>query len=738
MKNLSRIGRYLGVLAIIALCSLGQYANFFQNYHNPPSTILDETILGMTEFENKFYDYKVKHHLDSDYVDPNVVWGDMSDRTLQSVGRWPWSRAVWEKMIDRFNHFGAKVIALDAMFPEPEKACNAKSPDIGFARSIQDFQAEEGKKVIIGYEGTYYKDESNKDQLYTELPEILYNYMIDYSQAKEDVGFEEHFVSKGTFPIPQLLEVEPGVAYIMSDQDSDGVFRNYNLVQNFHEFYVPSMALMAYQEFTGKKTKLTVDGNGDGILEVNGHVLNLNNKGQTKVRFRGSQAHFKHVDLADVYFAKDDDNKMKEIINGKLIVVGSSATGAHDLRNTPIDPLLPGVFFHINMTSQLINNYFFKELGINMKVSILIFLGAILLLLAGEFFNNALLDLSLTITIMVVIFLSDKHYFFPKGYDIRLFYTFAVVGMIYIWNTFINFYISNKEKKQIKGAFSRYLAPSIVNDMLEHPEKLRVGGEKRNITVFFSDVRDFTSISEQLSANDLAMVINRYMGEMTDILFEYKGTLDKYIGDAIVGFWNAPLDIADHPQLAVEASIAMIEALPAINKEFEEQGFPEFKIGIGLNTGDCNVGNMGSDAIFAYTALGDAMNLGARLEGLCKFYGSMITISEYTYALIDHEKITCRKLDKVRVKGKLEPVEIYEVLHSTHNFMIDKEAYDNFQIAYGRFHAKNFQGALNIFTSLSEKYPEDKASIRFKGMCEDFIETPPEENWDGVYTFNEK
>ncbi len=733
MNFLSNFTRIIGIVVIILICSFGQYANFFQYLHRQDGTFINELINEMTYFDNKYYDFKSHYHLDSKYQDPNVVWGNMSDTSLQKIGRWPWSRTKWDILINKFKNFGAKVVALDAMFPEPEVACNANSPDDGFSEAIKNFQSVPGNKVIIGYEGTSYETKES----YPELPEILYNYMIDASQAK-DIGFTKYFASKGTFPIEKLLEADPGVAFIMSRQDNDGVFRKYSLILNFHDFYMPSMALLAFQEFTGKKPKLSIDENGEGTLEIDGHELNLNNSGQAKVRFRGDQRNFQNIDLADVYFAKDDDQEIKNKLNGKLVIVGSSATGAHDLRNTPIDPLLPGVFFHINMVSQLINNYFFVKHEDNIKASLIIFVVAIIVLLLTEFLRNALIDLFITGAIIGIIYYIDSTHFFPNGYDLKVVFTYFAIAGVYIWNTFINFYISSKEKKQIKGAFSRYLAPSIVNDMLEHPEKLRVGGEKREITCFFSDVRDFTSISEILSANDLAKVINRYMGEMTNILFEYKGTLDKYIGDAIVGFWNAPLDIDMHPQLAVEASIKMIESLPAINQEFKEAGFPEFKIGIGLNTGECNVGNMGSDAIFAYTALGDAMNLGARLEGLCKFYGSMITISEYTYERLDHDKIKCRKLDKVRVKGKLEPVEIYEVLHSTHDFMTDTEAYDKFQESYQLFHKKEFQMAHDIFSSLSEKYPEDKASERFKKMCQDFLDNPPDENWDGVYTFKEK
>ena len=229
--------------------------------------------------------------------------------------------------------------------------------------------------------------------------------------------------------------------------------------------------------------------------------------------------------------------------------------------------------------------------------------------------------------------------------------------------------------------------------MLKDPEKLKVGGAKMDITCLFSDVRDFTSISEGLSATELSHSLNMYMGRMTDIVFDTKGTLDKYIGDAIVAFWGAPLEIGNHAQFAVEGAIQMMEALPAINEEFKKLNRPEFKVGIGLNSGECSVGNMGSDRIFSYTALGDNMNLGARLESLCKHYGAQILISEYTLARIDTTKIKYRPIDKVIVKGKTTPVQIYEVLHAYHYLTKDPEAFSFYMTAYSLFMKKQFQEA---------------------------------------------
>jgi adenylate cyclase len=225
---------------------------------------------------------------------------------------------------------------------------------------------------------------------------------------------------------------------------------------------------------------------------------------------------------------------------------------------------------------------------------------------------------------------------------------------------------------------------------------------------------------------------------MTRIILNNKGVVDKYIGDAIVAFWGAPIAIGDHVNKAVDGAVKMLEALPAINDEFKSQGLPEFKIGLGLNSGECSVGNMGSDTIFAYTALGDNMNLGARLESLCKYYGAQILVSEYTYKKMDKERFKARKIDNAVVKGKEEPVGVYEVLYSYHPFMIDENAYNNFIKAFELFIDKDFAGALKLFDDILSDHPEDKSSLRIKERCEHFIQNPPEANEHIITTMTTK
>jgi len=403
--------------------------------------------------------------------------------------------------------------------------------------------------------------------------------------------------------------------------------------------------------------------------------------------------------------------------------------------------MLPGVFFHMNMTKMLLDGRFFISESESTKYSWILLVAGTLIIIAVMLLGHAILDF-LTVNIIIAIFLIlDIYYFIPHGYNLRLFFCLFSVVICYSWSTFLHFYQSNKEKAKIKGTFSRYLAPSIVNDLLKNPEKVKLGGEKKNITVFFSDVRDFTSISEKLTPEQLSNVINRYMTMMTDTLFEHNGTLDKYIGDAMVAYWGAPVDLENHPYWAIKGAIAMIERLPIINAEFKKEGFPEFRHGIGLNTGDCSVGNMGSNQIFSYTALGDSMNLGARLESLCKFYGVQLNISEFTKNAIPAElqkEFKFRTLDKVKVKGKENAVTIYEVIHPSHHLAQDQKALVDYEIAFANYLNKKFSDAVTILKSLHEKYPEDKTFKRMLEICDDFVQVAPPADWDGTYTHKSK
>jgi adenylate cyclase len=737
---ISKIIQYTGVCFIILFCAI---SIFFSLAQRDIENVDYQDIMSYTSFfEDRFYDLRMKLTQDETKVDDRIVLAAIDDDSITKIGRFPWSRGVWQEVIDKLQNYGAKVIAFDVFFSEPERVCNAKSPDIIMSEAIKRFQSVPGKSVIIPYSLTDYVQDG-----FEEFPDL----MIDFMMSTKQPGggqLKKKFIGKNVFPIGKITDVGASLGHIGVEEDLDGIFRHYPVVANISDFYFPSFSLIAYQLYTEDKpivkiqvNSLQVDINEEQSLLVKKGTLNLNFKGEAKVRWLGGRGHFPETTIYELLQAKPDDVKMTNLLKDKIVFIGSTAFAAHDLRHTPVDPMLPGIFFHMNMTHMLLEGKFFAPDQQSTIYSWIILLSGTLIIIIVMLFGHAIVDLFTINLIVVSFFILDAYYLLPRGYEIKLFFCLLSPIACYSWTTFLHFYLAQKEKKYIKGTFSRFVAPAIVDQMLDNPDKVKIGGEKKNITVFFSDVRDFTSISEKLTPEELSICLNQYMGIMTDLLFDNYGTLDKYIGDAIVAYWGAPLDVENHAYHAIKASLLMIDAIPEINERFREQGFPEFEHGIGLNTGDCSVGNMGSDKIFSYTALGDNMNLGARAEALCKFYGVQLNITEYTKDALDEElakEFTFRILDKVRVKGKELPVILWEVLHDAHDFKKDPQALEDYMEAFFAYQQMEFQRAVDLLAPLVEKYPNDKSCKRVTDTCLDFLENHPGDDWDGVYTHTTK
>lgn len=676
-------------------------------------------------FESKFYDYRSFNH-QKEGTSKDIVLIKIDDESLQKIGMWPIPRINWVTLLEHLKELDVKVVSFDVMFPEKSgQYINKKSVDELLEASIASFQKGGENFIILPYTVQNLKDNNS----YEEVPEDLFNMILD-SKVQDGFSLNENFVEKYTYPLKTLLTSSSDLAYISMDEDGDGVFRGYKFVSNIDSLYLPSLALRSLERYLSKTAEVRLN-SAESSLLIDNKTLELNKNGESKIRWLGSKNYYSEISLYDI-LDKEKYLLYKNLLQGKIAFIASTAKGAHDLRNSPIDSKLPGVYAHMNAVSMFLDSYFYKSQNESFIASVLLLFGSLILLFIFMSFKRATFDLLSVTGIISALYFIDSSYFIKNGYELGLFFIFFALITSYSWITFLNFREVSREKKVIKGAFSRYVAKSVMDEMLDHPEKLKIGGERKIITCLFSDVRNFTSISEGLSATELAKILNIYMGKMTDIVFDTKGTLDKYIGDAIVAFWGAPIEDKNHAQNALDAAVLMLEEIPSINSLFKENNYPEFHIGIGLNSGECNVGNMGSDHIFSYTALGDNMNLGARLESLCKHYGAQILISEYTYNEIDKNKYKIRLIDNVVVKGKEQPVRVYEVLHSYHP-MNDEEKLLTFKEAYNHFINKNFIEAKEKFIGIL-KSNDDIPSKHLLKKCEEFIKTPPDDNIDHTIT----
>jgi len=343
--------------------------------------------------------------------------------------------------------------------------------------------------------------------------------------------------------------------------------------------------------------------------------------------------------------------------------------------------------------------------------------------------------LGLIISETAALFAVDQ-WLFHQGLVVTSIIPLLLLIVLFLSLTLVKYFTEERKKKEVKSTFSKYVSPAIVNEILSSPEKLELGGVKQSVTIFFSDVRGFTTISEKLDPQALSQLLNRYLTPMTEIIFKNKGTLDKYMGDAIMAFFGAPIKYSNHPEMACLTALESVEKLKELQAEFQKEGLPHIDIGIGLNTAAVSVGNMGSDIVRNYTVMGDGVNLASRLEGINKEYGTRIIMSEYTYQEVKN-LFTCREVDKVRVKGKREPVTIYELISRSNN-PCPLSNLELFSQGLGYYHQKDFKMALQKFQLFLELNPNDYLTKLYMQRTNDYISSPPPADWDGVHEMKTK
>ncbi len=740
---LNKFVRIFGIFIIITLSTISVFLSVTEREIAGLSN--NEWLSLPSFFEDQFFDYRVRKTL-SDEKDKNIVLVKIDDKSLKEIGRWPWTRKVWADVVDKLGNFGAKVVAFDVFFSEPENACSGISPDIILAESIKRFQSVEGRKVILPYslntQGT---------EFFKELPEQLYNFLIDTKQ-NEQLNLYPNLVSKTVWPVKELTEAEPLLGHIEAEADVDGVFRHIPIIANIDELYLPSYALLSYQAFSGKSPTFEFLNIGDSKLRVEDSILPVNFRGEVKVRWLGNEKNFSSLSIADLIKASPDDEKLSALLKDKLIFVASTSYGAHDLRNTPVDAMLPGVFMHMNVAHMLMEKHFYKPASDSTKISwgLLIALTAIMLLI--QLFHHAIVDLVTVVVLAGGAYIIDTYYLIPQGYEIRLFFCLFSVIACYMWTTFINFYHSNKDKAFLKDAFGNYISPELIDQMHQSKEPPKLGGDVGIRTAYFTDIQSFSTFSEKLTAPQLVELLNEYLTAMTDILLEEGGTLDKYEGDAIIAFFGAPMPLEDHATRACRVAVKMQKELLQLRKKWTSEGdkWPEIvhnmRMRIGVNSGEIVTGNMGSKSRMNYTMMGDSVNLAARLEEAAKQYGIFTQVSEFTKELVE-DQFLFRQLDTIQVVGKSEPVTTYDLMdfyETQDSFLFELKK--KFESGIELYKEMKWDRAINIFKEALElehrRFPDLKdkpnPSQVYIDRCMMFKENPPPADWNGVFTLTSK
>lgn len=654
--------------------------------------------------------------------DTRVVIVAIDSKSINELGRWPWDRKVIARLIEGLKVYGAKTVALDIVFSEHSNAASDKALAVAFRKS---------GNIIAGY---FFRREAGKPVARELLQRSRVNNVRLGSNVQEAPVF--------TFPnvemnIPMISAASSSTGFFNILPDRDGILRAATLVAVYERDVYPSLPLAALRHYLGNGITLDVAQYGVDGLMIGNRRIPPDESGRVTLNYYGSQGVFRTIPAVDILKKRLGSGALKDAI----VFIGATEIGIADMRATPLDPALPGVEVHATLASNVLQERFLIRDGRVIAIEfffITLFplLLAIFLRIARRTIAALACFLAITSIYFLVNYFLFSHYFLNMG----IIFPVISVGLTYLGSEAYRNLVEERHSRFLKKAFSSYVSPELVGQIIKNPDMLKLGGEKRGISVLFSDIRGFTSLSEKLDPESLVMILNRYLGPMTDIILKYRGTLDKYIGDAIMALFNAPFKIQGHSAYACRSAVDMIDKLKEINAGFREKGLPEIDIGIGINTGDVIVGNMGTDVRFEYTAIGDAVNLASRLEGMTKIYRTHIIVSEFTKKHFQETDtrsaesgpFAFRELDLIQVKGKNKPVIIYELSSTINQALAAK-----FGEALKLYREQRFQEALDIFTNLNAEY-QDKPSGTFMERCREFIKSPPDRSWDGVYVAKTK
>jgi len=636
----------------------------------------------------------------------NIVIVAVDEQSINRIGRWPWDHKTFARLIENLSE--ARLVGLDMVFADPTDAAS----DQVLADAIY-----ENDNVVAGF---FFRGKATELTSLADLDQLAEWAYRDVRALDEVVGIKEYpFVETN---LELIGESALAGGAFNGEPDIDGLYRNYPIA-NIHKGYiVPSLAVQMFRYHRDREPSLVLDRHGivDFLLddvEIKEQRLRLNYGRLQDARF---------VSASDVL----DGTLPPEFFQDRLVLVGVTEVGLFDLRPTPFNPVTPGVWIHYTALANLLNNAFLSSPA---WVDLLLLLTGLLLAWLVGRQKKVSLRVTAYVAILSGLWASANILLITSNLWVREFSILwpTVLFILFVEvHTFLN---TEKRAGELRRAFSAYVSPDVVREIIENPENCELGGVEREITILFSDIRGFTSLSEQVSATQLVQMLNRVHGPMTQVVLDQRGMLDKYIGDAMMALFNTPVSLEDHAEHSVRAALQMLELLGEVNREFAEEGLPQIDMGVGINTGACIVGNVGSQVRFYYTAIGDAVNLAARLEGLCKRYGVKLIISEFTRAQLS-DAILTRPLDRVRVKGKQQPVTIHHVMASSpENELLRKE----FSAALELYFSGEFSAALKGFKKLADRHDDPPARL-FQERCQGYLDTSPGSEWDGVWTLNSK
>lgn len=686
----------------------------------------------------------------------------IDEKSVKELGRWPWPRTTIAKLIKTLKESGAKVIGFDIVFSEPDDNSSLQTI-AGLTQDVRKMGLADARLLSLLNSK---KVGADTDAALAQAIEKVKNVTLGYffhTSVKEaghltarDIAAEVEHIASSKYTLikaakivneaalvhayaavpnlPSLSAVAENSGYFNAFPDSDGAIRWSPLVIKFGDSYYASLAIsMLTQYLEWPMVTLSLNEFGVEGIKMDTIQIPTDDAGRMLVNYLGPAKTFPHYSVVDIF----KGSIPAEALRGKIVLVGATATGIYDLRVTPFSNVYPGIEIHATVIDNILHRNFLTQ---SWWTNFLDVMCIIALGLAMGFIVPRLNAVrGMLVAVFCITFYVFVNVFLFSRYSIWLNLVYPVLTMlaVYLGITVYRYMTEEREKKKVRNAFQYYLTASVITEMLKDPTKLKLGGDKKHLTVLFSDIRGFTTISEKLTPEELVHLLNEYLTAMTDIVFKYDGLLDKYMGDAIMAVYGAPLDQPDHALRACRTALEMMHVLKKLQEKWQTEGRPILNIGIGLNTGDMVVGNMGSQMRFDYTVMGDMVNLGSRLEGINKEYGTNIVISEFTYAAVK-DKLYCRELDAVRVKGKKLPVKIYELICEINEAAASRPFVELFETGLEHYKNAAWDEAITAFQQTLSVKPGDAASELFIERCRDLKNTPPSQPWDGVFTMTRK
>lgn len=696
------------------------------------------------------------------YIEPSkdIVIIDIDEMSLKELGQWPWKRKHFARVLQNLSDAGAGIIGLDIVFAEYDNSNPKKVlQDLGYdTQGIEDYdlmlaQTIASTPTILGYVFVI-DDDGIKSEGAPSIPAIF----IERNKPDQDYIVEAHRAILNV-PLTQENAYSSGFFNTFPDDDS-GIIRSVPLVMKYDGVVYPSLSMEMVRILT-EADRVYINYEEDtGVTSVVSGALEIptDSFGRLLVNYRGPQRTYPYLSAVDIY----NGNFNPEDISGKFVLIGTSAAGLLDLRAIPYQNVYPGVEIHANVIDNIISGDFISKPSwvAGADIAMIFFVGMILAILLGH--QSAFMTLVVFIIVLSMQLSFNYYMLFVEGIALNILFSVFILSIsIYIISMVLNYFLETKQKNMIKGKFASKVSSDVMEDILNHAESEDWDGAEKEITVFFSDVRGFTNISEAMgNAKMLIKLMNDIMEPMTEIIIEEHGTIDKYIGDAIMAYWNAPHDVENHADRAVIASLRQLYKLKDVNEDLrnnpkykkvvdmaDSKHIPIVDIGIGLNTGVAIVGEMGSKGRSDYTVIGDPINLGSRLESLCKFYNSRLNISNFTKSKLKGEYIY-RFIDLVTVKGKKEPIEIWQIhdfaeVKGETLFNIDRQELmkelDYYHEAIALYKDEKFADALKIFKEINGW--ENKSNLKIYDIyierCEHYIEYPPKD-FNGVFVHTTK